>query len=46
MKELVENYRPEVLWSDGDWEAKYDYWNSTEFLAWYVFESNCPIESR
>jgi len=32
--ELVLKYRPDVLWSAGEWEAKDTYWNSTEFLAW------------
>lgn len=34
MLELVNTYKPEVLWSDGDWEPDYNYWNSTEFIAW------------
>lgn len=34
MKELVNTFRPEVLWSDGDWETTDQYWNSTDFIAW------------
>ena len=32
--ELVTKYRPDVLWSDGAWEATDTYWNSTDFIAW------------
>uniref|UniRef100_A0A1B6F165 Putative alpha-L-fucosidase n=1 Tax=Cuerna arida TaxID=1464854 RepID=A0A1B6F165_9HEMI len=34
MIELVEMYKPHVLWSDGDWDAPSSYWRSLSFLAW------------
>jgi alpha-L-fucosidase len=32
--DLVNQYKPEIIWSDGEWEANSTYWNSTEFIAW------------
>ena len=34
MKDLVERYRPSILWTDGEWEHPSAFWHSTDFLAW------------
>jgi alpha-L-fucosidase len=34
MLEIVNSYKPDVIWSDGDWGATPEYWKSKEFLAW------------
>ena len=39
--ELVTEYRPDVLWSDGDWEAPPGYWNTLQFLSWLY--SDYPV---
>ncbi|XP_046912123.2 alpha-L-fucosidase [Dermatophagoides farinae] len=44
MEELVNAYHPDVLWSDGEWEAPDTYWKSTDFLAWLYNES--PVKDR
>ncbi|HZE83989.1 MAG TPA: alpha-L-fucosidase [Puia sp.] len=44
MKELINTYRPDVFWTDGEWEASDTLWKSTEFLAWLYNES--PVKDR
>lgn len=39
MKELINNYQPDVFWTDGDWEASDEVWKSKEFLTWLYNES-------
>lgn len=35
----VEEFKPEIIWSDGEWEAPDTYWKSKEFLAWLYNDS-------
>ncbi|CAK1552201.1 unnamed protein product [Leptosia nina] len=44
IKQLINDYQPSVLWSDGDWEALDAYWNSTDLLAWLYNDS--PVKDE
>ena len=39
MKDLVNRYQPDLLWTDGEWEHSSEQWESTRFLAWLYNES-------
>ena len=34
-KEMVEKYRPEVLFTDGEWNNNAEQWHARELIAWY-----------
>lgn len=44
MIEIVTKYRPEVVWSDGEWDKTDEYWRAKEFLAW-LYNSRYEFES-
>jgi alpha-L-fucosidase len=44
MKELINNYQPDVFWTDGDWDAPAETWKSQEFLSWLYNES--PVKEK
>jgi alpha-L-fucosidase len=44
MKDLINNYQPDVFWTDGDWDATAETWRSQEFLAWLYNES--PVKDK
>ncbi|MCW3116624.1 MAG: alpha-L-fucosidase [Chitinophagaceae bacterium] len=44
MKDLINNYQPDVFWTDGEWDAPAETWKSQEFLAWLYNES--PVKDK
>jgi alpha-L-fucosidase len=38
-KDMVTNYKPEVIFSDGEWDQTSEEWHSPELLAWLFNES-------
>jgi alpha-L-fucosidase len=43
MRDLVTRYRPDILWTDGEWDHPSATWRAPEFLAWLFDES--PVAS-
>ncbi|NSW94041.1 MAG: alpha-L-fucosidase [Bacteroidales bacterium] len=39
MKDLVQRYAPDIVWTDGEWDKPSKDWKSEEFLAWLFNES-------
>lgn len=39
LKDLTVKYRPEIIWTDGEWEHDSKTWKSEEFLSWLYNES-------
>jgi len=43
MQELINTYKPDVFWTDGEWEESDTTWQATKFLAWLYNES--PVKN-
>lgn len=39
LKDLVNRYEPDIVWTDGEWDHPSEKWKSTEFLAWLYNDS-------
>jgi alpha-L-fucosidase len=44
MKDLINNYQPDILWTDGEWEGSDTLWKSKEFLTWLFNDS--PVKNK
>jgi len=44
LKDVITRYKPDLLWTDGEWELPSPYWKSTEFLAWLYNTS--PVKDQ
>ena len=44
MKDLVNRYTPDILWTDGEWDKPSKEWKSEEFLAWLYNDS--PVKTN
>jgi alpha-L-fucosidase len=44
MKDLVNTYQPDVVWTDGEWDYPSETLRSTEFLSWLYNDS--PVKDK
>jgi alpha-L-fucosidase len=44
MKQLIEDYKPWVFWTDGQWEQPSSTWKSREFVSWLFNQS--PVKDQ
>ena len=42
LKDAVQRYEPDIIFSDGEWDRDSREWKSEKFLAWLYNESNAP----
>ena len=42
LKDAVQRYEPDIIFSDGEWDRNSTEWKSEEFLAWLYNDSNAP----
>ena len=38
-KDLIQRYKPDIIWPDGEWDMTYQEWRSPELLAWLFNQS-------
>ena len=41
-KDVVQMYKPDIIFSDGEWDRNSSEWKSEELLAWLYNDSNAP----
>ena len=44
MKDVINRYKPDVFWTDGEWDESAEFWKSKEFLQWLYNES--PVKDK